>query len=59
MPRQISEELTLKEVTDLPTLQEEFAGAARRVESLRGRMAEAERQMVGLFEGLLAEVFDE
>ena len=38
-------------------LQEEFAGLVRRVESLRGRMAEAERQVEGLFESLLAQSF--
>jgi hypothetical protein len=30
-----------------------FAGVVARVESLRGRMAEAERQVNGLFESLL------
>jgi hypothetical protein len=39
------------------SLQEEFAGVVARVESLRGRMAEAERQAEGLFESLLAEAF--
>jgi hypothetical protein len=38
-------------------LQEEFARVAARVESLRGRMAEAERQAEGLFESLLSESF--
>jgi hypothetical protein len=38
--------------------QEEFAGVVVRVESLRGRMAEARRQVEGLFESLLAEAFD-
>ena len=37
------------------SLQEEFAGVVRRVEGLRGRMAEAERQVEGLFESLLSE----
>jgi type I restriction enzyme S subunit len=37
--------------------QEEFAGVVRRVEGLRGRMSEAERQVEGLFESLLAESF--
>ncbi|SRR6266498_68406 len=39
------------------SLQEEFAGVVRRVESLRGRMGESERQVDGLFESLLAESF--
>jgi type I restriction enzyme S subunit len=39
------------------SLQEEFAGVVARVESLRGRMSEAERQVEGLFESLLAEAF--
>ncbi len=38
-------------------LQEEFAGVVARVESLRGRMSESERQVEGLFESLLAESF--
>ncbi len=37
----------------------EFAGAAMRLESLRGRMSEAERQAEGLFESLLAEAFEQ
>ena len=37
------------------SLQEEFVGVAARVESLRGRMGEAERQVEGLFESLLSE----
>ena len=57
MPRQISEELTFKEVTELLTLQEEFAGVVARIESLRGRMPESTRQVDGLFESLLAESF--
>jgi hypothetical protein len=48
-----------------PSLQEAFAGVVRRVEGLRGRMAETERQacpersrrVEGLFEGLLSEAF--
>jgi len=40
---------------DLLNLQEEFAGVVARVESLRGRMAESERQVDGLFESLLFE----
>ncbi len=39
------------------SLQEEFARVAARVESLRGRMGERERQVEGLFESLLAESF--
>ena len=39
-------------------LQEEFAGVVARVESLRGRMGESERQVEGLFESLLSESFD-
>ena len=39
------------------SLQEEFAGVVRRVESLRGRMSEAERQVEELFESLLSESF--
>jgi hypothetical protein len=35
-----------------------LAGVVARVESLRGRMSEAERQVEGLFESLLAEAFD-
>jgi hypothetical protein len=34
-----------------------FAGVVVRVESLRGRMGESERQVEGLFESLLAESF--
>ena len=47
-------------------LQEEFAGAVARVESLpvpvrwgRGRMGESTRQVEGLFESLLAEAFEQ
>jgi type I restriction enzyme, S subunit len=39
------------------SLQEEFAGVVARVESLRGRMSEAGRQVKGLFESLLSESF--
>lgn len=35
------------------SLQEEFAGVVARVEGLRTRMSEAERQVEGLFQGLL------
>jgi hypothetical protein len=38
-------------------LQEEFAGVVARVESLRGRMGESERQVEGLFESLLYQSF--
>lgn len=38
-------------------LQEEFARVVARVEGLRRRMAEAERQAEGLFQSLLAEAF--
>jgi len=41
-----------------PILQEEFAGVVARVESLRGRMSEGERQVEGLFESLLSEAFE-
>ena len=34
-----------------------FAGVVARVESLRGRMAESERQVEGLFDALLNESF--
>ena len=34
-----------------------FASVVTRVESLRGRMGESERQVEGLFELLLSEVF--
>ena len=57
MPHQISEELIFKEMTELPTLQEEFVGVVARVESLWGRMSEVERQVEGLFESLLADAF--
>jgi len=39
------------------SLTKDFVGVVARVESLRGRMAEAERQVEGLFESLLAEAF--
>ena len=46
-------------------MSEEFAGVVARavvelcrdIESLRGRMSESERQVVGLFESLMAEAF--
>jgi type I restriction enzyme S subunit len=38
-------------------LQEEFAGVVARVEALRARMSEAQRQVEGLFQSLLAESF--
>ena len=39
------------------SLLEEFAVVVARLESLRGRMGEGERQVEGLFESLLAESF--
>ena len=38
-------------------MQEEFASVVVRVESMRGRMSEGERQVEGLFESMLAESF--
>ena len=38
-------------------MQEEFAGVVVRVESLRGRMGDSERQVEGLFESLLSQSF--
>lgn len=35
----------------------EFAGVVARIESLRGRMPEGERQVEGLFESLVSESF--
>ena len=35
-----------------------FAGVVARVELLRGRMGESERQVEGLFESLLSQVFN-
>lgn len=50
--------MTLIDITlYLLSVQEEFAGVVARVESLRGRMSEAERQAEGLFQSLLAESF--
>jgi hypothetical protein len=44
---------------DFPvSLQEEFASVVARVEAMRGRMSEAERQVNGLFESLLSEAFN-
>jgi type I restriction enzyme S subunit len=40
------------------SLQEQFAGVVARVEALRVRMSEAERQAEGLFDSLLAKAFD-
>lgn len=45
------------EITPPLSLQEEFAGVVARVESLRGRMSESERQVEILFERLLEESF--
>jgi type I restriction enzyme, S subunit len=39
------------------SLQEEFAGIVKRIEGLRTRMSEAERQVEGLFDSLLSESF--
>jgi hypothetical protein len=39
-------------------MQEEFVGVVARVEGLRGRMGESERQVDGLFESLLSESFE-
>jgi type I restriction enzyme, S subunit len=39
------------------SLQEEFAGVVARVERMRAKQAESERQVEGLFESLLAESF--
>ena len=38
-------------------MQERFAGVVAGIESLRGRISEAGRQVEGLFESLLAESF--
>ncbi len=38
--------------------QEEFVVVARRIELLRGKMAESTRQVEGLFESLLASVLE-
>ena len=43
--------------SEVTIMQEEFAGVVARVESLRGRMSEAERHVEGLFESLLAQSF--
>ena len=43
------------QIRTLLSLQEEFANVMARVESLRGRMSEAKRQVEGLFESLLTE----
>ena len=42
-----------------PSLQEEFAGVVARVDGMRARMSEAERQAEELFQSLLAEAFRE
>ena len=41
------------------SLQEEFVVVVRRIESLRGKMAESTRQVEGLFESLLSKCFGE
>jgi len=58
MSYQSSEIFIFHELIDALSLQEEFEGVVARVESLRGRMSEAERQVEGLFESLLSESFD-
>ena len=49
--------IDVKFTPSLLSLQEKFAGVVARVESLRGRMGESERQVEGLFESLLSESF--
>jgi len=49
--------LDIKIILPPISLQQEFAGVVRRVESLRTRMSEADRQVDALFESLLAESF--
>jgi hypothetical protein len=39
------------------SLQEEFAGVVRRVDGLRGRQMEGERQVENLFQSLLTQSF--
>ena len=46
-----------KLLSTLEYLLSSFAGVVARVESLRGRMSEGERQVEGLFESLLSESF--
>ncbi|RJP53884.1 MAG: restriction endonuclease subunit S [Anaerolineaceae bacterium] len=55
----VSDGIILDTPIPVPPLskQEEFAGVVARVESLRGRMSEGERQVEGLFESLLVESF--
>ena len=48
--------LRLTRVTVKP-VRSELASVVARVESLRGRMSEGERQVEGVFESLLAESF--
>ena len=48
--------LRLRRVTVKP-VRSELASVVARVESLRGRMSEGERQVEGVFESLLAESF--
>jgi len=47
----------MKSISTLEYLFSALAGVVVRVESLRGRMSEAGRQVEGLFESLLAEAF--
>ncbi|MBK9008153.1 MAG: hypothetical protein IPM31_14315 [Anaerolineae bacterium] len=44
-------------IISLFSKQEEFAGMVARVEGMRARQAESERQAENLFESLLAETF--
>jgi type I restriction enzyme S subunit len=44
-------------ITPPLSLQEEFAGVVARVEGMRSRQAESERQVSGLFESMLAQSF--
>ncbi len=47
----------MKLFSTLEYLLSTFAGVVARVEALRGRMAEAGRQVEGLFESVLSESF--
>jgi hypothetical protein len=46
-----------EEFVPFAALQGSSTGVVARIESLRGRMGESERQVEGLFESLLAEAF--
>jgi type I restriction enzyme S subunit len=56
----VSDGIILDTPIPVPPLskQEEFAGVVARVEGLRARMGESERQVEGLFESLLAQSFE-